>query len=130
MLSGAKTLFAEDAEVVLTDAQLDRVRSQKGLGPFDNWQVCVHDDGDGCACRKPAPAMVLAAADALGVDAARCVMIGDTGGDVNAALSAGAEAVLVPTERTLRHEISDAQMRARVAADLNTAVSLVLKECR
>jgi histidinol-phosphate phosphatase family protein len=120
----AKGLITSD-ELAAVNARVEEM-----LGPFDAWQVCVHDDGDGCGCRKPAPGMVLAAADALGVDAARCVMIGDTGGDINAALSAGADAVLVPTERTLRHEISDAHMRARVAADLNSAVSLVLKECR
>jgi histidinol-phosphate phosphatase family protein len=120
----AKGLITPD-ELAAVNARVDQM-----LGPFDAWQICVHDDGDGCDCRKPAPGMVLAAADALGVDPSRCVLIGDTGGDVNAALSAGADAVLVPTERTLRHEISDAHMRARVAADLNSAVSLVLKECR
>jgi histidinol-phosphate phosphatase family protein len=120
----AKGLITPD-ELTAVNGRVDEI-----LGPFDAWQVCVHDDGDGCGCRKPAPGMVLAAADALGVDATRCVVIGDTGGDVNAALAAGADAVLVPTERTLRQEISDAHMRARVAADLDSAVSLVLKECR
>jgi len=120
----AKGLITHD-ELAAVNTRVDEV-----LGPFDAWQVCVHDDGDGCGCRKPAPGMVAAAADALGVDATRCVVIGDTGGDVNAALAAGADAVLVPTERTLRHEISDAQMRARVAPDLPAAVSLVLRECR
>jgi histidinol-phosphate phosphatase family protein len=120
----AKGLITPD-ELAAVNERVDEM-----LGPFDAWQVCVHDDGDGCGCRKPAPGMVLAAAEALGVEATRCVLIGDTGGDVNAALSAGAAAVLVPTERTLRHEISDAHMRARVAADLDGAVSLVLKECR
>lgn len=120
------------AKGLITPDQLAAVneRVDEVLGPFDAWQVCVHDDADGCECRKPAPGMVLAAADALGVDPARCVLIGDTGGDVDAALSAGAGAVLVPTERTLRHEITDARVRARVAADLSGAVSLVLRECR
>jgi histidinol-phosphate phosphatase family protein len=117
---------------LISSEQLSAVnmRVDEVLGPFDSWQVCVHDDGDGCGCRKPAPGMVLAAAEALGVDASRCVLIGDTGGDIAAALAAGADAVLVPTERTLRHEISDAHVRARVAADLQSAVSMVLQECR
>jgi phosphoglycolate phosphatase-like HAD superfamily hydrolase len=74
--------------------------------------------------------MVAAAAEALGVDASRCVMIGDTGGDVEAALAARAKAVLVPTDRTLCHEISDAREKAYVASTLNDAVSLVLRQCR
>ena len=78
----AKGLIAPD-ELKAVNAKVDAV-----LGPFDAWQICVHDEGDGCRCRKPAPGMVQAAADALGVDSTRCVVIGDTGGDVNAALSA------------------------------------------
>ena len=106
------------------------VRVEGLLGPFHSWQVCVHDDGDGCECRKPLPGMVLAAADELGVDPSRCVLIGDTGADVAAALSARARAVLVPTVRTLRHEVADARRRASVAVNLDHAVSLVLRECR
>ena len=39
---------------------LDQVRRvnarvEELLGPFDTWQMCPHDDGDGCRCRKPAP---------------------------------------------------------------------------
>jgi histidinol-phosphate phosphatase family protein len=120
----AKGLITPD-ELEAVNAKVDAV-----LGPFDSWQICMHDDGDGCECRKPAPGMVQAAADALGVDPTRCVLIGDTGGDVQAALAAKADAMLVPTGRTLRHEISDARNRARVAATLEDAVSLVLKDCQ
>ncbi|NBH07878.1 HAD-IIIA family hydrolase, partial [Amycolatopsis sp. SID8362] len=74
-------------------------RVEELFGPFGTWQVCVHDDGDGCDCRKPRPGMVLRAAVELGVDPASCVVIGDTGADVDAALAAGARAVLVPTAR-------------------------------
>jgi histidinol-phosphate phosphatase family protein len=120
----AKGLITPD-ELKAVNAKVDAV-----LGPFDSWQICVHDDGDGCGCRKPAPGMVEAAADELGVHPSRCVMIGDTGGDVEAALSARADVVLVPTGRTRRQEIGDARARARVAATLSDAVSLVLKECQ
>lgn len=120
------------AKGLITDEQLAAVnaRVETMLGPFDTWQVCVHDAGDGCGCRKPEPGMVLAAAEALGIDAGRCVVIGDTGGDVDAALSAHARAVLVPTERTLPGEIAEARRRAAVAPDLESAVEMVLRECR
>jgi hypothetical protein len=49
---------------------------------------------------------------------------------VEAALSARADVVLVPTGRTRRQEISDAKTRARVAATLQDAVSLVLRDCQ
>ena len=46
------------------------------------------------------------------------------------ALSANAGAVLVPTPRTRFAEIAHARLRAQVAATLNEAVSLVLRESR
>jgi HAD superfamily hydrolase (TIGR01662 family) len=127
LLVGVVTNQSGVAKGLITTAQLDAVnaRVEELLGPFDCWQVCVHDGG--CSCRKPAPGMVIAAADALGVPASRCVMIGDTGGDVAAAQAAQAKAVLVPTDKTRRAEISHAQAHAQVAASLNEAVTLVLK---
>lgn len=112
------------AKGLITREQLDAVnaRVQELFGPFGTWQVCVHDDGDGCACRKPAPGMVFRAADELGVDPASCVLIGDTGADVDAALAAGARAVLVPTARTLAPEIAKARRDAAVARDLSEAL--------
>ena len=120
----ARGLISSD-QLTAVNARVDEL-----LGPFDSWQVCVHTELDGCGCRKPRPGMVLAAAEALAVPPSRCVMIGDTGGDVEAALAADADAVLVPTARTLPDEIDRAQARARVAATLDEAASLVLRECR
>jgi histidinol-phosphate phosphatase family protein len=114
------------AKGLITPEQLAAVnaRVKELFGPFGTWQVCVHDDGDGCACRKPAPGMVLRAAGELGVDPASCVVIGDTGADVDAALAAGARAVLVPTARTLEPEIAKARRHAAVARDLSEALRL------
>ena len=117
------------AKGLISAEQLDAVnlRVEELLGPFDNWQICVHDADDGCPCRKPAPGMVHAAAEALGVEARRCVLIGDTGGDVDAARAAHAKAILVPTPRTRPAEVADARRTAAVAPSLDDAVSLVLR---
>jgi histidinol-phosphate phosphatase family protein len=106
---------------LLTRAQVDAVnaRVEELLGPFDTWQVCPHAPQDACACRKPGPGLVLAAADALGVEPWRCAVVGDIGADVGAALAAGAMPVLVPTPATRPEEIAAAP---RVAADLADAV--------
>jgi beta-phosphoglucomutase-like phosphatase (HAD superfamily) len=68
--------------------------------------------------------MVHAAAAALGVDAARCAVIGDIGADVEAAAAAGALGVLVPTPITRPDEVAAAPL---VAADVRAAVQLVLE---
>jgi histidinol-phosphate phosphatase family protein len=93
------------------------------VGPIGTWVVCPHGPDDGCDCRKPRPGLVLAAARALGVDPARCALIGDIGADVEAARAAGARGVLVPTPVTRPEEIAGA---AEVAPDLGSAVDLLL----
>jgi D-glycero-D-manno-heptose 1,7-bisphosphate phosphatase len=116
------------ARGLITPTQLDAVNARVSelLGPFDTWQVCPHGSTDGCACRKPAPGLVLAAAAVLGVDPTACVVIGDIGADVGAALAAGARAVLVPTPVTRADEVAHAREHAMVATDLRQAVALAV----
>jgi HAD superfamily hydrolase (TIGR01662 family) len=98
-------------------------RLEQLLGPLDVVRWCPHGPDDGCACRKPAPGMVVDACAALGVDPGRCVVVGDIGADVDAATAAGAAGILVPTPVTRRAEVAAA---AHTAADLAAAVDDVL----
>ncbi len=93
------------------------------LGPFDAVVWCPHGPGDGCDCRKPAPGMIHAAADAVGVPVHRCAVVGDIGADVDAARAAGALGVLVPRPRTRRAEVAAAPV---VAPDFVAATELLL----
>ncbi|WP_437114594.1 HAD-IIIA family hydrolase [Streptomyces glaucescens] len=113
------------ARGLLTRARVEAVqrRVEELLGPFAVWAVCPHGPDDGCACRKPAPGLVLAACARLGVDPSRSVVIGDIGADVAAARAAGARGVLVPTPVTRPEETAGA---AETAPDLLAAVRLVL----
>ena len=99
---------------LITRAQADAVNARVAelLGPFDTVQVCPHAPEDGCDCRKPAPGMITAACAGLGVDPARCVVIGDIAADVGAAAAAGAHGILVPTPVTLPAEVTAAAHRA------------------
>jgi histidinol-phosphate phosphatase family protein len=114
---------------MLTETEVDAVnrRVEELLGPLGPWLVCPHAPDQGCDCRKPAPGLVLAAAERLGVDPERCAVVGDIGADVEAARAAGARAVLVPTPRTLPEEVAVAPERA---ADLEEAVDLLLGGAR
>ncbi|MGW0775919.1 D-glycero-alpha-D-manno-heptose-1,7-bisphosphate 7-phosphatase [Streptomyces sp. NPDC002835] len=113
------------ARGILTYRQVAAVqrRVDAFLGPIDVWAVCPHGPDDGCRCRKPAPGLVLAACERLGVCPARTAVIGDIGSDVAAALAAGARGVLVPTPATRPEEIAAAP---DTAPDLLRAVRLVL----
>jgi histidinol-phosphate phosphatase family protein len=109
-------------EVAAVNRRIDEL-----LGPFDTWQVCPHSEADGCACRKPAAGLVLAAAADLGVPPSHVVVIGDIGSDVAAAEAAGARSVLVPNEKTRADEVRAARI---VRPDLLAAVDHVLENGR
>ena len=117
------------ARGLMTLDQVEAVnrRVEELLGPIGPWLVCPHGPDDGCPCRKPAPGLVLAAAAALGVNPADCVVIGDIGADVDAGRAAGARAILVPTEATLPEEVAAAP---EVAETLEAAVDLLIGQGR
>ncbi|MEH0108467.1 HAD-IIIA family hydrolase [Tersicoccus sp. MR15.9] len=110
---------------LLTRDQVDAVNARVAelVGGLDTVRVCPHAPEAGCACRKPRPGLVLAAAADLGVDPAECVVIGDIGADVEAAQAAGARGILVPTDVTLPAEVAAAP---GVARDLLDAVTHAL----
>jgi histidinol-phosphate phosphatase family protein len=114
----ARGLF-DERELARVNARVEEL-----LGPFDTWRVCPHDASAGCGCRKPMPGLIHTAAHDLGTTPERCVVIGDIGGDVQAALAAGAAAVLVPNPATRPEEIAEAPA---VADTLTAAVDLVLR---
>jgi len=113
------------ARGIITREQVDAcmARLEELLGPFDTLQVCPHGPDDGCTCRKPAPGMVKAACAELGVDPARCVVIGDIGADVEAAEAAGAVGIMVPTPVTRAEEIAASTW---ALGDLTEAVDVFL----
>jgi len=59
--------------------------------------VCPHTDEDECACRKPAPGLLIQAAGDLGVDLRRSFVVGDSLRDIEAGWQVGARTVLVKT---------------------------------
>jgi D-glycero-D-manno-heptose 1,7-bisphosphate phosphatase len=63
--------------------------------PLDEIRVCVHDDEDQCACRKPAPGMLVDASREHGIDLQSSVMVGDRWRDVEAGKRAGCATVFV-----------------------------------
>jgi D-glycero-D-manno-heptose 1,7-bisphosphate phosphatase len=109
----------------LTVDQVEAVNDRVAdlLGPFGAIVWCPHGPGDGCACRKPAPGLVLEAAARLGVPPGRCAMVGDIGADVEAAEAAGALGILVPGPSTRGEEVTAACL---VAGDFGAAVDMVL----
>lgn len=99
---------------------------------FDAFQLCLHHpDGTvpglsgSCDCRKPAPGMLLAAAEDLGVELSHSWMIGDTDTDVLAGQAAGCRTVLVENPDSA-HKRQDHARPDRTVADLAAATDAIL----
>jgi histidinol-phosphate phosphatase family protein len=116
--SGVARGLISDDDVTAVNERVEEL-----LGPLGPWFICNHAPDSACDCRKPLPGLVLQAAERLGVRPADCVVIGDIGADIDAALNAGAKAILVPNARTLPEEVDAAEV---TAPDLTTAVDLIL----
>jgi D-glycero-D-manno-heptose 1,7-bisphosphate phosphatase len=63
--------------------------------PLDDVLCCLHDDADRCACRKPAPGLLIIGARQWNVDLGASVMVGDRWRDVEAGRSAGCATVFI-----------------------------------
>ncbi len=98
----ARGLFSEE----MVGEVHRRLRERLGASgvDMDGIYFCPHHPREGrgpltgpCQCRKPAPGMLLRAAEEHDLDLSRSYMIGDTGRDLGAGAAAGAVPILVLT---------------------------------
>lgn len=76
----------------LLDAMHTELRRHVNL---DDIRSCRHDDAHDCACRKPKPGMLVAAAHDYEIDLTQSFMVGDRWRDIEAGRRAGCKTVLV-----------------------------------
>jgi D-glycero-D-manno-heptose 1,7-bisphosphate phosphatase len=95
----ARGLFREEDILALHQRARQDLKAQ-GLA-LDGFYFCPHHPDFGakesCSCRKPAPGLLLKAAQDLGLDLAKSWLVGDKLSDIEAGLAAGARAILVRT---------------------------------
>jgi D-glycero-D-manno-heptose 1,7-bisphosphate phosphatase len=72
--------------------------------PLDCVLFCPHAPGEGCACRKPAPGLLLEAIERSGIDVRHTLAVGDDARDLEAARRARVAAALVRTGKGRRTE--------------------------
>lgn len=99
-----------------------------GARPDATYMCPHHPELTGpCDCRKPAMGNYQRAAAAFGLDLARSVWIGDRMTDLEPALAAGGQAILVRTGQGRQSEADAAAAGFRVADDLAAAVAGLLE---
>ena len=91
--------------------------------PIDDFLVCWHDDGDGCACRKPKPGLLLEAAARHEIDLRASFLVGDRWRDIDAGAAAGCRTILI--DRRYRERGPSAQPDFR-ALSLDEAAAWIL----
>jgi len=120
--SGIGRGLFDEAAYRAYEAHLEADLASQGA-PIAGSFFCPHAPGAGCACRKPAPGLFLAARDALGAELGASFAIGNDARDAEAALAAGCRAALwIAPERPAR-----LPPRALHVTDLAAAVDEILR---
>lgn len=98
--------LATEEDVQNVHAELNRQLERAGAPTIERFYVCPHHPSAtlpayriSCACRKPAPGMILQAAQDLHLDLSSSFTIGDRITDIHAGARAGTRTVLVQTGR-------------------------------
>lgn len=87
---------------------------------------CPHLPEAGCACRKPAPGLLLRAQEEYGVDLSRAILVGDSVKDVQAAAAVEMPAIMVLCGAARAVDLASVTLPCRAAHDLSQAVQLIL----
>jgi D-glycero-D-manno-heptose 1,7-bisphosphate phosphatase len=84
---------------------------------------CTHRPEENCACRKPKPALLFAAATDFNIDLNRSIFIGDSETDVQAAQAAGCTSVLLVPEIAAPSTSRTDTLIARKITDIYASVA-------
>ena len=98
--SGLARGYYDQAALDAMHARLRQLVAEQG-GELGLIVHCPHGPDDGCDCRKPKPGMLRQIAAHYGVSLAGVWFVGDSSGDLKAALAVGCQPVLVKTGKGL-----------------------------
>lgn len=120
-------------------ARLDELLAATPGAAIDRYEICPHAPQENCQCRKPSPRLVENSVEALGIDLARSVFVGDKLTDVATGRRAGcAHSILVRTGKggqedvilAVSNRVAAEEKPDFVADDLTAAVAWALGELK
>lgn len=90
---------------------------------------CPHLPGEGCACRKPAPGMLLQAAEEHQIDLSQSWLVGDKPEDIACGAAVGCRTVLVLTGQTRSYDpMQFSSAPTHVCESLSAAAEFILSQ--
>ena len=118
---------------VVTRAEVEAVHrhmvaeAARGGGAIADVLLCPHAPDAACACRKPAPGLVLEALRAAGTSPEEAIVVGDDDRDLRAGLAAGTRVALVRTGKGRRTEARWDGPAVPVFDDLEAATGWIIE---
>lgn len=94
----ARGFLSEDDLAAIHDKMYRALAA--GGATVDALYYCPHHPDNGCQCRKPAPGLLLRAAEVMGLDLAKSYVVGDREADVLLGRAVGCRTILVETGPT------------------------------
>ncbi|MEP6955488.1 MAG: HAD family hydrolase [Chthoniobacterales bacterium] len=119
--SGIGRGYFSEADYCAVESEVAR---QLGAGLLDGTYFCPDAPEQSCACRKPAPGLILQAQREHGIDLGRSFMVGDKGIDAECGRAAGLRTILVRTGQETHTTEAAADW---VARDLDEAANIILR---
>lgn len=101
----SRGLYTEDDLLAIHHKMLQVV--EEAGGQIEAIEYCIHLPEEGCFCRKPQPGMLKALAKKLHCSLEGVSFVGDRVSDIQAALAAGAQPVIVLSNMTNRSELKE-----------------------
>ncbi len=101
-----------------SDTLAELAKAIRAALPIHDLRHCVHDDGDGCECRKPRPGLLRSLAQEWGVDLGRSYLVGDSWRDMEAGRAVGCRTILLRRAYNLGTSGGDEVASLTEAADL------------
>lgn len=109
---------------LMTAETLDALHARLAAAlPVDDIAACLHDNADGCACRKPKPGLVLDLADRHGADLGQSWLIGDQDRDIACGKAAGCRTILLGRDYNSGTDAG----ADRVVATLSQSLAIILQ---
>ncbi|HXD87561.1 MAG TPA: HAD family hydrolase [Urbifossiella sp.] len=131
--SGVARGYFEESDLVAVHQRLSELLDASGVN-LAGFFYCPHHPAGAvaryaraCACRKPAPGLLLDALRELGGDSRDCWMVGDILDDVEAGARAGCRTVLIDNGNETEWQAGPHRVPDIRAKDLTEAATLMLK---